>query len=243
VPAALVAVVGTDTAGTELLRQAAHDGIAISGVVRRGVTALLIDLIDAPASRRLLEDVPASALVNEADVERAAELFRGADTVSIQLQQPAPTAMRAAHLGRQAGARIVADGAIEPAVSDELLPLVDVWRADAHEAEMLAGEPVRSSSAALLLAEQTLARGPSLIAMEVRDVGDLLVWRGGHKLFPFAAVPVIDRTGAGDAFTAALITALRGGAEPEHAGAFAAAAAAATVQHLGGRPQLEGLAR
>jgi ribokinase len=60
-------------------------------------------------------------------------------------------------------------------------------------------------------------------------------------LLPFADVDVIDPTGAGDAFVAGLIAALRDGAAPGQAGRRAAAAASATVQRLGGRPDLTGL--
>ncbi|GAB4957884.1 hypothetical protein MAHJHV54_47320 [Mycobacterium avium subsp. hominissuis] len=72
-------------------------------------------------------------------------------------------------------------------------------------------------------------------------MGDLLTWRGGSELFEFADVEVVDPTGAGDAFVAGLVAALREGAAPREAGRRAAAAARATVQRLGGRPDLTGL--
>lgn len=68
-----------------------------------------------------------------------------------------------------------------------------------------------------------------------------MAWRGGSELFEFADVEVVDPTGAGDAFVAGLIAALREGAAPREAGALAAAAASATVQRLGGRPDLTAL--
>ena len=68
-----------------------------------------------------------------------------------------------------------------------------------------------------------------------------MVWKDGSELFEFADVEVADPTGAGDAFVAGLIAALRDGAGPRQAGRRAAAAATATVQHLGGCPYLTGL--
>ncbi|MFC8723398.1 PfkB family carbohydrate kinase, partial [Kitasatospora sp. NPDC057198] len=138
VPVRLVGVVGEDRAGDEVLRRADRDGIGTAAVVRRGRTALLVDVVDAPGSRRLLEDVPPEGLVSVADVERARSAFAGADTVSLQLQQPAATVLAAARLARRRGARVVADGAPGPAAHGELLGLVDVLRADAAEAELLA---------------------------------------------------------------------------------------------------------
>jgi ribokinase len=83
--------------------------------------------------------------------------------------------------------------------------------------------------------------GPGLVALAVPQIGDLLVWEGGRQLFEFADVQMVDPTGAGDAFVAGLIAALREGAAPPQAGRRAAAAASSTVQRLGGRPDLSGL--
>lgn len=74
--------------------------------------------------------------------------------------------------------------------------------------------------------------------MSVPGEGDLVVWRGGAQFFPFAEHDETDRTGAGDAFVAGLVTGLRRGDAPARAGRLAADAASATVQRLGGRPDL-----
>lgn len=57
-------------------------------------------------------------------------------------------------------------------------------------------------------------------------------------MLPLTGTPVVDTTGAGDAMIAALIAALDTDGRPEHAARLAAAAAAATVGHPGGRPDL-----
>ncbi|MBV9353341.1 MAG: bifunctional hydroxymethylpyrimidine kinase/phosphomethylpyrimidine kinase [Mycobacterium sp.] len=242
VPVALVGVVGDDPEGRSVLRQASDDGIDTTGVVWRGQTALLVDLVDEPGSRRLFEDIPDSTLVTVDDLERAAAVFDSADTVSLQLQQPAETVLTAARRARERGARVVADGAPQGDIHEELMQLVAVIRADAKEAELMAGEPVGSESAATEFANRLLDSGPDLVAVALPDVGNLLVWRGGSRLFPLPEVEVIDPTGAGDAFVAGMIAALRRGEDATGAGELAVAAASATVQRLGGRPDLKALA-
>lgn len=69
----------------------------------------------------------------------------------------------------------------------------------------------------------------------------MFVWRDGQLCLPYRAAEVVDTTGAGDAMTAALTSVLCRGGEPVHAARLGAAAAAATVSHLGGRPDLTGL--
>lgn len=241
VPVALIGVVGDDQAGTSILQQAQRDGIDVSKVARRGTTALLVDVVAAPPERMLLEDVPDSSLVRVADLDRSSSLFDTADTVSIQLQQPAATALEAAQRARQRGLRVVADGVPAPQVRADLLATLDVLRADATEASIIAGTEITTVEQAFELADHLLSGGPELVALAVPDVGDLLTWRGGSELFEFADVEVVDPTGAGDAFVAGLVAALRDGAAPREAGRRAAAAAGATVQRLGGRPDLTGL--
>ncbi|MGH3644859.1 MAG: PfkB family carbohydrate kinase [Mycobacterium sp.] len=243
VPVSLVGVVGHDTAGTAVADEAALDGIDVADVIQRGSTALLVTLVDRQARRRLFEDVPRSALLTAEDIGRAAVAIDSADTVSIQLQQPADAVLAAASRARRAGARVITDGVVGPESVDELLASVDVLRADAKEAELLAGEPLRSVTEALELAKRLLEAHPELVALAIPEVGDLLVWSGDSHLYPVSKTPTVDRTGAGDAFMAGLVTALRDGASPVDAGDLATRAAAATVTHLGGRPDLAHLVR
>jgi ribokinase len=246
VPVAIVGVVGDDAEGTDVLSQACRDGIDVANVARRGTTALLVDLVDRTASRRLFEDVPNSSLVTVDDVERSAAMLRAASVVSIQLQQPADTALAAARLARDGGARTVVDGAPRRGLDDDLLALTDAIRADAAEAELIAGTTVESPRDAQALGERLLGAGPRLVALAVPGVGDLVTWRlhgvDDSRLFPYADdVTVVDPTGAGDAFVAAMVSALFRGDDPVRAGALAAAAAGSTVQRLGGRPDLSAL--
>ncbi|KAA0101859.1 ribokinase [Mycolicibacterium sp. P1-18] len=238
VPVSLVGVVGDDAQGAAMLAEATADGVDVDHVVRRGGTALLVTHVDARARRRLFEDVPDSALLTAADVERAAAAIDAADTVSVQLQQPVDAVLAAAHRGWRAGARVVADGVVDDGAVDELLATVHVLRADAKEAELLAGEPVGSVDAARAVAGDLLGRGPEVVALQIPGVGDLVAWPGGDRTYPLADVETVDPTGAGDAFVAALVAALRDGATPSAAGELATRAAAATVTRLGGRPEL-----
>lgn len=235
---ALIGVVGQDIEGAAVLRQAGRDRIDVGCVVRRGRTALLVDLVDADGTRRLFEDVPDESLVTLDDLDRCGTLFQPAGVVSIQLQQPPQTTLAAARHARRMGARVVADGLPDAAVRDDLLASVDVLRADAEEAALLAGGELRSVDDAVAVARRLSLAGPRWVALAVPGVGDVLVWEQDATVFPHADVHVVDRTGAGDAFVAGLVAGVHRGVGPRAAGELAAAAAASQVQHLGGRPHL-----
>ncbi|MBO0776558.1 MAG: bifunctional hydroxymethylpyrimidine kinase/phosphomethylpyrimidine kinase, partial [Actinobacteria bacterium] len=121
---------------------------------------------------------------------------------------------------------------------DSLLAAAHVLRADEREAEMLTGSRLDTPQEALRAAAGLLERGPSLVALAAGQAGNAFAWPGGELFLPLTPAPVADTTGAGDAFTAGLITALVQGSPPERAARLAVAAAGATVGHPGGRPNL-----
>jgi ribokinase len=132
----------------------------------------------------------------------------------VQLQQPAAAVLTAAVLAGQAGCRVLLDGAPPDGVDKEaLLSAADVVRADARETELLTGNAIGGPGDAARAAAAILGQGPALAALAVGDAGNYFAWRDpvwgtGELLLPLARTPVADTTGAGDAFTAALIAGL-----------------------------------
>ena len=113
---------------------------------------------------------------------------------------------------------------LDGTVSDErILEYADVVRADEKEAEGLS--------------EEILEHGPSLLALAQPD-GNLFVWHGGRVKVPLTGGKVVDTTGGGDAFVAALTAALLEGPVLRGGRAPATAASGSTVSHVSGRPDL-----
>ncbi|WP_233157311.1 MULTISPECIES: PfkB family carbohydrate kinase [Amycolatopsis] len=237
VPVALLSVVGDDRAGHDLLTHAAADRIDVSHCVVRehARSALIVNVVDDHGQWRYLEDVPEDVLVAEHDVLAAAGLLRDAPSVILQLQQPARTAMTAARLARESGARVVLDGV--PADRD-LLACADILRADAREAEILTGRPVADVAEGVKAGVMLLAHGLDLAVLEVAGHGNVFVSRAGYEFHPHGDAHVVDTTGAGDALVATLTCALARGQDLRTAARAAVAAAASTTEHAGGRPRL-----
>jgi ribokinase len=237
---ALAGVVGDDQIGQRLLVQAGHDRVDTSAVARRpgARTALIIDIVDATGQWRYLEDIPAETLLTEADVRARSHLFVPGRWVSVQLQQPPAATLAAVTGAHRAGCKVVLDGAPADTHRAALLAMADVLRADAREAELLAGSAVTTAADAAKIAADLIREGPWLVALAVEGIGNLIAWPEDSVFLPLTETPVVDTTGAGDAFVAALITALAQGGDPQRAARLAVAAAGATVGHPGGRPAL-----
>jgi ribokinase len=115
---------------------------------------------------------------------------------------------------------VVLDGEV---TDRRLLAFADVVRADEREADGLD--------------EHVLEDGPSLLAVAQADA-NLFIWRGGRLRVPLTDEKVVDTTGGGDAFTAALTAALLRKLSYEQAAHLATEAAGKTVTHVSGRPAL-----
>jgi ribokinase len=242
---AVCGVVGDDETGDWLFGQARRDAVDVSYMVRRrGIrTGLIVDIVTPDGQWRYLEDLPEPVLLTEPDVAGAAAAISAARAVLIQLQQPSAAALAAARSARHAGALVVLDGA--PAADERrtaLLAAADVVRADDQEAATLTGVRLDSVEDAVRAGGELVAGGMRLVALAVPEVGNVFVWSGGHLCLPLSASRVVDSTGAGDAFIAALVAALLRGQPPAEAAKQATAAAAVTVGHPGGRPNLTGAA-
>jgi ribokinase len=236
---ALVAVAGDDEIADRLLTQAHRDGIDVRYVTRRPdtQTGLIVDLLPHDHRWRYLEHLPEPVLLTKADVTRAGPAIAAARAVLVQLQQPSQAALTALHYARNA--MRVLDGAPPDDNSrDALLANADVIRADTAEARKLTGRTLDTPEQALQAGRELLKRGPRLVALAVGQIGNAFIWSSDQLFLPLIDTPVIDTTGAGDAFIAALTTALLRGQGPHKAARLAVAAAAATVTHPGGRPNL-----
>lgn len=238
----LVGVVGDDAVGTDLIEQAGLDGIDTASIVRRGdtETALVVDVVDKGGHWRYLEHIPRGTLVTAADVAAAGAAIAAAESVVVQLQQPAGTAREAVGLARSSGARVVLDGAPsgDTHTRDELLSSADVVRADAVETRLLTGIDVATVEDAVRAAGSLLGHGPSLVVLEVPGTGHVFVDTHGHLFMPNTRATVRDTTGGGDALVAGLTATLTHGGSVPEAARLAVAAAGATVEHPGGRPDL-----
>jgi ribokinase len=122
-----------------------------------------------------------------------------------------------------------------------ILAAAHVVRADAKEAGLLTGAELTDPETAMRAARDVQRTHDLALVAFGYEGGDVFAWRDGSLVTTHGDADVVDTTGAGDALTAGLTAVLVRGGKPEEAAEFAVAAAAATVEHPGGRPQLRHL--
>lgn len=185
----------------------------------------------------------AAGAIEPADVDAAADAIRGAAAFVTQLEQPIPAAKRGLQIAREAGVVTVFNPAPAGPVDDDIYSLCDYVTPNETEAAVLTGMTVASVDDARRAGDVLLKKGAGTALITLGEAGALLHAKDQSSLVPaFKAGPVVETTGAGDAFNGGLAAALARGANPAEAARFGCAVAGISVTRAGTAPSMPSLA-
>jgi len=241
-PVTLVAAVGDDTAGRERVAELTAAGVRCAVRVRAGVPTGSVVVLAGPDERTMITDRGAALLLDPADVTAAITSATGTHLhlsgypLLHEGSRPGGRAALAAAARRGLTTSVDAASAapLRQAGGERFLAWVrdaDLLLCNADEAGVLAGPGSAAEQATRLTAHvrnAVVKQGAAGATWASRD-GSVWSW-AGHR------VPVVDATGAGDAFAAGLLEAWSSGAAPEAALAAGCALGAEAVGRLGARP-------
>jgi ribokinase len=179
--------------------------------------------------------VPAAAgTITVADIEGEAEAIGSSRVFMTQLEVPLAVARRGLEIARAAGVTTVLNPAPAHALDDSIYTLCDYVTPNETEATMLTGVTVSSVDDARRAGDVLLGKGAGAALITLGEKGSLLHTRSASVHIPAVdAGPVIDTTGAGDAFNGAFAVAIAAGRDPVDAARFASAAAGISVTRPG----------
>lgn len=177
--------------------------------------------------------------ISAADVEARSDLISGASVFITQLEQPMEAAYRALEIAKRGGARTILNPAPAAEVSREMLALCDFVTPNESEAAGLTGIAVASVEDARRAAEALLDMGVGAAVITLGENGVFFMDRHqSAHVPPFHAGPVVETTGAGDAFNGGFAVALAEGADPIDAVRFGCATAGISVTRPGTAPSM-----
>ncbi|MFI9758428.1 ribokinase [Streptomyces sp. NPDC051963] len=155
-------------------------------------------------------------------------LIASADALLLQLEIPLAAVIAGAEAARAHGVRTILTPAPAQPLPPELLAATDLLVPNEHEAATLTGVPDPHAAAYVLLDQV-----PEVV-ITLGSAGSLYAARGQEPItVPAPQVTAVDSTGAGDTFVGALAVALAETRPVPEALAWAAAAAALSVQRAG----------
>jgi ribokinase len=181
----------------------------------------------------------AASAISEADIDARASLIAGAGVFVTQLEQPLPAALRALQIAREAGVTTILNPAPAAPLPTGMLALCDYVTPNESEAESLTGLPVTTVAEAEQAARALRAMGAGAAVITLGSQGAL--FHDGTQTVHVPAIsagPVVETTGAGDAFNGGFATALAEGADPVAAVRFGCATAGISVTRPGTAPSM-----
>jgi ribokinase len=201
--------------------------------------AAFIFLEEATGNNAIIVAPGAAARITPEDLEAKAGLIQGASIFVTQLEQPIPAARRGLEIARAAGVRTILNPAPAADLDDALLSLCDFVTPNESEAEALTGLPVTSLTEAECAADALLARGVGACVITLGGNGALYRDRERSVHVPVInAGPVVETTGAGDAFNGGFAVALSEGRDVVDAVRFGCATAGISVTRPGTAPAM-----
>lgn len=230
-PVTLIAAVGDDAAGRARVAELA--GVRCAVRVRPDAPTGSVVVLTSAGERTMITDRGAALLLDPSDVEAAIETAPDAAHLHLSgypllhpTSRPAGLAALATARARGLTTSVDAASAAPLRVAAGFLDWiegVDLLLCNADEAAVLAGRDLTAVAANVVI-----KRG-----------AEGATWYGRTEppvAFRGPPVPVVDATGAGDAFAAGLLAAWTGGASSSEALAAGAALGAAAVGRVGARP-------
>ena len=201
--------------------------------------AAYIFIEDATGNNAIIISPGAAAEISVEDVDRNAGLIRGAQVFITQLEQPIPVALHGLKLARAAGVVTILNPAPAASLPAGMLGFCDYVTPNESEAEALTGVVVASVDDALVAAKALRALGAGAAIITLGEKGAL--FHDGARTVhvpPFKAGPVVETTGAGDAFNGGFAAALSEGMDPVDAVRFGSATAGISVTRAGTAPSM-----
>ncbi|HTL28266.1 MAG TPA: ribokinase [Tepidisphaeraceae bacterium] len=205
-----ITAVGEDRFAQLAFDLARAEGIALDGicVMPGATTSVGFGLLDPAGRSACITDLAALARMDAALVDRFEAQIAASDVVLTMLENPLEAAARAMHLGRKHKKLTILNPAPAVALSDEILADCDIVTPNESELRVLLGLSPDSGGDDIDLARRLRLRGIKTLIVTRGGRGALVLSDQGEAQIPGVKVDVVDTTGAGDAFNAALAVAL-----------------------------------
>ena len=202
-----------------------------------GAAFIFID--DATGDNAIIIAPGAAGDIAVADIEANRATIADASVFMTQLEQPIEAAQAALAIAREADTTTILNPAPAAELSDDLLALCDHATPNETEAEALTGLSVGSEDEARTAADALLSRGVGHAVITLGERGALVHGPGVSQVVPaFDCGPVVETTGAGDAFNGGFAVALAEGRSVIEAARFGCATASLSVTRPGTAPSM-----
>ena len=201
--------------------------------------AAYIFIEDKTGNNAIIVSPGAAANINDDDITANKELIQGSRVFMTQLEQSLDAAGTALSFAKDGGAITILNPAPAQPLGENILKLCDFVTPNEIEAEQITGTPVKSINDAEIAAGKLLEKGASAAVITLGEQGAL--FKDNNQIIhqpSYEVGPVVETTGAGDAFNGGLAVALAEEMPIDKALRFACATASISVTRRGTAPSM-----
>ena len=237
----MITKLGRDTFGDLALATWAEAGVtpAITQHDDGYTGAAYIFVEEATGNNAIIVCPGVAMTITPGDIDAQRALIAGASVFVTQLEQPIDAAHHALKIAREGGATTILNTAPAAPLPDAIFGLCDYVTPNESEAESITGIPVTDLASAERASGALLDKGVGAALITLGENGALLRTPERTVHAPaLSAGPVVETTGAGDAFNGGFAVALAEGKTPQEAVRFATATAAISVTRPGTAPSM-----
>ena len=216
----MVTCVGDDLFGPRTRQNLVDNGIDVSHVrsVEAAPSGTAPIFVEPDGENAILIVKGANAYLSPDDVDRAADMLKGADVILLQLEVPLETVYHAVAFGARHGVQTILNPApANPDIDLSRLYGLDWFCPNESELALLSGMPTDSDEAVLAAARSLIGRGIRNIVVTLGGRGARLITADTAVQIAPVEVDPLDTTGAGDAFIGSFARFLSGGSTPTQA--------------------------
>lgn len=197
-------------------------------------------VVDEVRGENAIVVVPGACFrLTDAEIVAAREAIEGAGVFMTQLEQALETVEYGLKTAKSLGVATILNPAPGQPLGDAMYRLCDYVTPNESEASILASVQVGDLASAVRAAEMLLMRGVPNVVITLGAQGALVKTATIEEhVGAFDAGPVVETTGAGDAFNGGFATALAEGADLVEATRFGCAVAGISVTRLGTAPSM-----
>ncbi|MDQ0614058.1 ribokinase [Microbacterium sp. W4I4] len=231
----LLTAIGRDHAADDALTLWRDEGVGSGHVARMDAPTMVGFIFVDDAGENEIAIAPgALELLTPAHVEAFRDVVREADLVVVSLEISPEAASAALRVAHEEGTRTLLNPAPVTVLPEEIWDWIDIITPNQSEAALLLGLDDAHDLDPTELLRRLRQKTAATIVLTLGAGGcAVMTDETPRVLAPYSADRVVDTTGAGDAFTAALAVAVTEGLPIDDAVRFASAAGAHAVTRAG----------
>lgn len=240
-PVHMLAAVGADVFGRELVDGLEHAGVGCEDVrALEGVTTGVAVIVRTAGENRIVLSAGANHALSTDDVSADLRRVGEKNDVFVTQGECDPDATVAAlHAAHDLGLFTIFNPAPARTVPDDLWACIDLVCLNETECQIMCGVLPVDEETCLCAAQRLRNLGAGSVVITLGSSGSFAVDENGTTVrVPAARAEVVDTTGAGDTFIGALAAGRAKGLSLEESMRWGAAAAAVTVSRLGAQQSI-----